>query len=78
MSYTGTGQFERVSAGSSSYTTGGHGLSRENSTSYPRDDAGLLISLRTAGGSFYYLLDGLGSGCLADDSERRLLAVTPA
>jgi uncharacterized protein RhaS with RHS repeats len=61
MSYTGTGQFKRVSAGSSSYTTSGLGLTRESGTSYTRDDSGKLLSMRTGSGTYYYLLGGLGS-----------------
>ena len=62
MSYAGTGQFERVSAGSTTYTTSALGLSRENLDGYVRDDAGLLLLRRTPGsGDHFYLLDGLGS-----------------
>lgn len=74
MSYTGTGQFERVSAGSTSYTTSGLGLSRENTTSYTRDGGGVLTSMRTGAGTFYYLLDGLGCVAALTDSLGNLAA----
>jgi len=54
MSYAGSGQFERVSAGTSTYTTSGLGLTRENTTAYIRDDAGLLLIQRTASGTNYW------------------------
>ena len=58
----GAGQFERVSAGSTTYGSGALGLTRENLDGYIRDDAGLLLFRRTLGrGDHFYLLDGLGS-----------------
>lgn len=68
MTYTGTGQSERVSAGSTTYTTNTLGLGRENTTAYTRDDGGVLLSMRTGSGSVYYLLDGLGSVAALTDS----------
>ena len=68
MSYTGTGQFKRVSAGSTTFMTSGLGLSRENSTHYTRDDNRQLISQRTPSGNYYYLLDGLGSVAALTDN----------
>lgn len=74
MSYTGTRQFERVAAGATNYTTSGLGLSSENGMSYTRDNGGLLTSMRTGGGNFYYLLDGLGSVAALSDSSGNTVA----
>jgi len=74
MSYTGTGQFKRVSAGSKSYTTSGLGLIREDGTSYVRDDSGKLLSMRTGTGSYYYLFDGLGSVAALTDNAGNVVA----
>ncbi|MEJ7791974.1 MAG: DNRLRE domain-containing protein [Gaiellaceae bacterium] len=68
MSYTGTGQFERVSAGATTFMTSGLGLSRENTTHYTRDDDRQLISQRTPSGNYYYLLDGVGSVAALTDT----------
>jgi len=74
MSYTGTGQFKRVSAGSTTYMTSGLGLNRVNNTHYTHDDNRQLISQRTATGNYYYLLDGLGSVAALTDSTGNVAA----
>ncbi len=74
MSYTGTGQFLRVSAGSASYQNSSLGVTRENTTSYTKDDDGLLLSLRSSSGTFYYLLDGLGSVAAVTDGAGTVAA----
>lgn len=74
MSYSGTGQFDRVSAGTTTYTDSGLGLTRENSTSYTRDVGGLLLSQRTSSGTSYYLLDGVGSVAAVTDGAGNLAA----
>ncbi|MGH3083712.1 MAG: RHS repeat-associated core domain-containing protein, partial [Gaiellaceae bacterium] len=67
MSYTGTGQFRRVSAGATTFHNNELGLGRETtgtaSTTYLRDDDGSLLAELMPGGSeyYYYAFDGLGS-----------------
>jgi RHS repeat-associated protein len=81
MSYSGAGQFERVTRGSTSFTTGALGLGREQTgsatTDYTRDDEGLLLALRTGPTStstYYPLFDGLGSVVAVTDSNGDLAA----
>jgi len=63
--YGGTGQNQRLSFGSTTYTSGIQGLLSATtggaSTYYERDPSGTLISERGPGGEFYYYTDGLGS-----------------
>jgi RHS repeat-associated protein len=71
--YRGETQFERASAGSTSFLNSTLGVTGEQTgataTAYTRDDRGGLLSMRTGGGSFYYLTDDLGSVVgLTDDS----------
>jgi RHS repeat-associated protein len=68
MTYTGPGQFERVTRGSTNFTTGALGLGREQTggatTDFTRDDDGLVLALRTgpaATDTYYPLFDGIGS-----------------
>jgi RHS repeat-associated protein len=64
MSYTGPGQFERVSRGATSFTTGALGLAREQNggtTDYRYDPGGLLLVIRSGTSATYPLYDGLGS-----------------
>jgi len=74
MSYTGTGQFRRVSRGSSSFTDSTLGLTREDTTSYTRDNNGLLLAMRADADNYYYLPDGLGSIAAVTDSAGNLAA----
>lgn len=64
-SYGGNGQGNRLSFGSTNYTSGIQGLLSATtggaSTYYERDPSGTLISERGPGGEFYYYTDGLGS-----------------
>jgi len=50
------------------------GLSREDTTSYTRDSGGLLLSMRTGTGNYYYLPDGLGSVASVTDAAGNLVA----
>ena len=73
MSYTGTGMFERVSAGGWSYVASALlGLASESSssgtTSWVRDNAGVPVAQRSGGSSVYFLWDGLGSTAALTDS----------
>jgi RHS repeat-associated protein len=81
MSYTGPGQFERVTRGSTMFTTGALGLGREQTggavTDFTRDDDGLLLALRTgpsAASTYYPLFDGIGSVAALTDSNGDLAA----
>jgi RHS repeat-associated protein len=81
MSYTGPGQFERVTRGGTSFTTGALGLGREQTggatTYFTRDDDGLLLALRTgpaASDSYYPLFDGIGSVAGLANSTGTLVA----
>ena len=64
-SYTGNGQAQRLTLGSTSFANGIPGLLAETtggaSTFYERDPGGTLIAQRGLAGEFYYYLDGLGS-----------------
>jgi RHS repeat-associated protein len=60
MTYTDTGQFKRVTRGSTSFTNSGLGLTRENTTSFTRDPDGFVLGQRTPTRT-YFLHDGLGS-----------------
>jgi RHS repeat-associated protein len=60
MSYTGAGQFDRVTRGSTAFTNSGLGLTREDATSYTHEPNGFLLGQRTPTRT-YFLHDGLGS-----------------
>jgi RHS repeat-associated protein len=78
MSYMGSGQARRVSAGSTTFQNNALGLGREtvggNSTTYVRDDRGLLTAQRTASGSLYFLFDGIGSVAAVTDATGTVAA----
>ena len=74
MSYTGAGQFLRVTAGSTTFQNSELGLTREATTSYTRDDDGLLLGRRTSTTNHYYLLDGLGSVAAVTDASGNVVA----
>jgi RHS repeat-associated protein len=60
MSYTDTGQFKRVTRGSTSFTNSALGVTRENSTFYTVDPDGFVLGQRSPS-RLYFLHDGLGS-----------------
>jgi RHS repeat-associated protein len=78
MSYSGTGQFRRVSAGGTSFQDNTLGLGRQTtggaSTTYLRDDDGSLLEQRTPSGDSYYLFDGLGSVAALTDTSGNVAA----
>jgi RHS repeat-associated protein len=81
MSYTGPGQFDRVTRAQTSFTTGALGLGREQTgtatTDFTRDDDGLLLALRTGpstSNTYYPLFDGLGSVVALTNSTGTLVA----
>lgn len=74
MTYTGQGQAQRVTAGSSTYAYSILGLSSEGQTFYTRDNAGLLTEERTSSGNYYYLFDGLDSVVGLTDASGNLVA----
>jgi RHS repeat-associated protein len=78
MSYTGSGQFRRVSASGTSFQDNALGLGRETtggaSTTYVRDDEGWLLEQRTPSGDYYYLYDELGSVVALTDTSGELRA----
>jgi RHS repeat-associated protein len=78
MSYSGTGQFRRVSAGGTAYQNNALGLGRKTtgggSTTYLRDSEGSLLEQRTPGGDYYYLFDGLGSAVALTDTSGNISA----
>ena len=78
MSYTGTGQFRRVLAGSTTFQDNALGLGRETtggaSTTYLRDDDGMLLERRTTSGDHYYLFDGLDSVVALTDTSGNVAA----
>jgi RHS repeat-associated protein len=60
MTYTGTGQFKRVTRGSTSFTNSALGVTREDATSYTVDPDGFVLGQRSPS-RLYFLHDGLGS-----------------
>ncbi|WP_285291507.1 RHS repeat-associated core domain-containing protein [Arthrobacter sp. ISL-69] len=77
--YTGTRNDERLTAGPTSFLNGALGITRQTtsgaSTSFIRDPDGALISMRnSAGASFYYTTDALGSIILLTDSVQAAAA----
>lgn len=74
MSYAGSNQFERFTAGSTTFTNNALGVGAEttgSSTSYyRRDNAGGLHSERLPSGAiYYYAFDGLGSVSALTDTS---------
>ena len=64
FSYAGLGNTTRLTAGGTSYANTPLGVSGQSGTSphqVTREPNGALVSLRTSGGSSYYLTDRLGS-----------------
>ncbi|MDY7542127.1 RHS repeat-associated core domain-containing protein [Cryobacterium sp. 5B3] len=76
--YTGLGNDERLTAGSTSFVNGSLGVTRQTvagvTTSFIRDPNGSLVSMRTSVGSFYYTTDILGSTILLTDSAQTKVA----
>lgn len=77
--YTGPRNDERLTAGATSFLNGSLGITRQTtsgaSTSFIRDPQGNLISMRTsAGASYYYTTDALGSTILLTDSAQTAAA----
>lgn len=75
FTYAGTRNDERLTAGTASFLNGTLGVTRQTtagaSTSFIRDPSGTLISMRSsAGASFYYTTDALGSTILLTDSTQ--------
>jgi RHS repeat-associated protein len=74
MTYSGMGQSRRVSAGGTAFQHNALGLGRETTggatTTYIRDNSGVLLSQRTLtpAGDRYYVFDGLGSVVALTDS----------
>jgi RHS repeat-associated protein len=60
MTYTGAGQFRRVTRGSTSFTSSALGLTREDATSYTVSPDGFVLGQRSPS-RLYFLHDGLGS-----------------
>lgn len=77
MAYTGSGQTERVQAGSVSYVNSPQGISSQTDSSgtiyFTRDAKGQLLSERTPSGTYYYLFDALGSIVGLTDSNGNLV-----
>ena len=76
MSYAGTNQFERFTAGGATFTNNALGVGAETSgtatTYYRRDNEGGLVSERLASAGnpiYYYAFDGLGSVSALTDSS---------
>ena len=78
MGYADSGQAERTSAGGSAYVNSSLGIGSETksgqTTYYTRTPSGHLISQRTAGGTYYYLFDGLGSVVGMVDASGNIVA----
>ncbi|XAS68411.1 RHS repeat-associated core domain-containing protein [Micrococcaceae bacterium Sec5.7] len=75
FAYAGPSNTERTAAGATSYLNGSLGITQQTtagaSTSFIRDPAGTLISMRnSAGASFYYTTDALGSVIALTDSTQ--------
>ncbi|HET8842207.1 MAG TPA: RHS repeat-associated core domain-containing protein, partial [Ktedonobacteraceae bacterium] len=74
--YTGSDQTQRVGVNGTTFTYSSLGLSATGSggsgTYYTRDNKGKLISERTATGTYYYLLDHIGSVVGLTDSSGSL------
>lgn len=65
MTYAGSGQAARVSAGGTSYVYDLRGMASETTwgttTRYVRDPSGTLLGERIGSTTYYYVFDGLGS-----------------
>jgi RHS repeat-associated protein len=75
FTYAGQGNTERLTSGATSFLNGSLGITRQTTagagTSFIRDPQGTLISMRnSAGASFYYTTDALGSTILLTDSAQ--------
>ncbi|MBG6181854.1 RHS repeat-associated core domain-containing protein [Arthrobacter sp. CAN_A1] len=75
FSYSGLRNDERIAAGNTSFLNGSLGVTTETTagatTAFIRDPQGTLISMRTsAGASFYYTMDALGSVILLTDGAQ--------
>jgi RHS repeat-associated protein len=75
FTYAGQGNTERLTSGTMSFLNGSLGITRQSNAtgtvSFIRDPQGNLISMRnTAGASFYYTTDALGSTILLTDSTQ--------
>ena len=73
--YAGVRNDERITAGSTSFLNGSLGVTQQTksggTTSFIRDPDGTLISMRdSAGASYYYTTDALGSVILLTDSNQ--------
>lgn len=79
FTYTGPRNDERLTAGATSFLNGTLGITQQTTggttTSFIRDPAGNLISMRTSAGTFYYTTDALGSTILLTDSTQAKAAV---
>jgi RHS repeat-associated protein len=77
--YAGPRNDERLAAGATGFLNGSLGITRQTtggaSASFIRDPDGTLISMRnSAGASFYYTTDALGSTILLTDSNQTAAA----
>lgn len=75
FAYAGSSNTERTTAGTTSFLNGSLGITRQTTaganTSFIRDPDGNLISMRnSAGASFYYTTDALGSVIALTDSTQ--------
>ncbi|WP_349627132.1 RHS repeat-associated core domain-containing protein [Arthrobacter sp. C9C5] len=79
FAYAGSSNTERTTAGATTFLNGSLGITRQTTaganTSFIRDPDGTLISMRnSAGASFYYTTDALGSTILLTDSAQAKVA----
>jgi hypothetical protein len=78
LSYRGSGQADRASAGSDSFTVSRLGTaSRSNasgSSYFVRDQSGGLLAVQENGGQYFYLFDGLGSVAGLTDGAGNLVS----
>ncbi len=77
--YAGQSNTERMTAGATSFLNGSLGVTQQTktsgTTSFTRDPDGNLISMRdSAGASYYYTTDALGSVILLTDSNQAKVA----
>ena len=75
FTYAGLGNTERLTSGSTSFLNGSLGITQQTNgsgtASFIRDPEGTLISMRnSAGASYYYTTDALGSTILLTDSAQ--------
>jgi RHS repeat-associated protein len=79
FAYAGSSNTERTTAGATTFLNGSLGITRQTTsganTSFIRDPDGTLVSMRnSAGASFYYTTDALGSVILLTDSAQAKVA----